>query len=85
MEFIEKPEALFDEVARVLKPNGLFGLTVPKKQPDEVEKEVGILTHELDQMERCMMGFSLLKMEDFQGFQCRNQTIFYRGYLLKRN
>lgn len=33
MEFIQNPQTLFKEVGRILKPEGLFGLTIPKKLP----------------------------------------------------
>lgn len=86
MEFIQNPLSLFQEVERVLKPQGLFALTVPQKLPPEVEKHLGILTHFLPAIEKAFheAGFSILKQETFQGFIYKKKTVHYCGYLLQK-
>ena len=87
MEFIQNPENLFQEVNRVLKQNGLFGLTIPKKLALEQEENLSILTCDLEKIESLFFeaGFSILKKEDFQGFIYNEEVVPYRGYLLRKN
>lgn len=84
MEFIHHPLQLFKEVARVLKPQGFFGLTVPQKLSRELERELGILTTSSLEIENLFheLGFSILKKEEFQGFQYLNRSVHYSGYLV---
>lgn len=85
MEFIKEPVNLFREVARVLKPGALFGLTIPKKLAPELEAELGIITYDPAKFENEMLPlyFTILKKEDFQGFIYKSTTVPYRGYLLQ--
>lgn len=85
MEFIQNPPKLFKEVARVLTCKGLFGLTLPKKLPQLVETELGILTFKPSSIEKTLLhtGFQILKTQDFQGFISKGTTVSYRGYLLE--
>lgn len=84
MEFIQNPKALFEEVARVLKPKGLFGFTVPEKLSLEEEKKVEILTHYPEEIERLAQeeGFTVVIKEQFPGFICKGIEVRYTGYLL---
>lgn len=84
MEFIQNPKALFREVARVLKSGGLFSFTVPEKLSRGQEKEVEILTHHPEEIERLAAeeGFTVLTKERFPGFVCKGQEVRYTGYLL---
>lgn len=85
MEFIQDPQRLFREVRRVLRPKGLFGMTVPKKLSKDAEQEIGILTFETTLVEKTIgqSGFAILKDRDFQGFISKGRTVDYRGYLLQ--
>lgn len=87
MEFIQNPAAVFAEVSRVLKPKGLFGITVPEKLPKAVEEKVGIRTYQLTDVEKAFAtaGFGVLYSESFQGFVSQGETVPYRGYLLQTN
>lgn len=85
MEFIQKPAALFQEVARVLKEKGLFGITVPKKLSRSLEEKLGILTWNLFEIEPLFKkaGFHILHSESFQGFIHEGEIVPYQGYLLQ--
>jgi ubiquinone/menaquinone biosynthesis C-methylase UbiE len=85
MEFIKKPQTLFHEIARILKSKSLFGLTVPKKLPEDLEAELGIRTYDPYVLEKQIAkeGFEIIRKEDFQGFIYKSRTISYRGYLFQ--
>lgn len=85
MEFIQNPEGFLKEVFRILKPNHYFALTIPVKLPAEKEEKLEILTFEPNAIEALFKktGFILLHQEIFQGFIYLDETIQYKGYLLK--
>lgn len=87
MEFIQHPQALFKEIARILKPEGIFGLTIPKKLPSVTEKELEILSYYPVDIEKMLQleGFQIKKKEDFQGFIYKEVIISYVGYLVKKS
>eukprot|EP00455_Lapot_gusevi_P002140 TRINITY_DN1082_c0_g1_i1.p1 TRINITY_DN1082_c0_g1~~TRINITY_DN1082_c0_g1_i1.p1 ORF type:complete len:254 (-),score=50.76 TRINITY_DN1082_c0_g1_i1:314-1075(-) len=83
MEFIEKPEALFCRIASVLKPNGLFALTVP--QPND-DPRVDVFTHSEARVRQwaTTAGFDVLHSQEFQGWIASSgYEIRYAGYLLQ--
>jgi ubiquinone/menaquinone biosynthesis C-methylase UbiE len=84
MEFIKKPQALFNEVARVLKKGGLLGVTIPQKMPVESEKKLEICTFEAREIEEAFKkcGFELLKKEELPGFLSCGESVLYNGYLV---
>jgi ubiquinone/menaquinone biosynthesis C-methylase UbiE len=86
MEFIQDPAKLFSEVYRVLKTDGLFGITIPKKLSKNLEETLQIFTYTQDEIE-CVFkksNFSVKTSETFQGFISEGITIEYMGYLLKK-
>lgn len=84
MEFIQDPHRLFLEIKRVLKENGWFGITIPKKLPKKLEKKLEILTYPKKTIETLFRdsGFHIEKQEEFQGFIYLEETVTYFGYLL---
>lgn len=84
MEFIENPLGVFHEIARLLKPGALFGITVPKRLPPEIEAKLDIITYDLFKIESlfAQAGFLIRYTEEFQGFIYQDEIIQYQGYLL---
>ena len=88
-ELINRPLAVFKEVYRKLKPNGIFALTVVKKLKREskmpiysyTKKEIGSLFRE--------SNFKIIDSKEFLGWRNKlsnyNEPIYYRAYLLKKN
>lgn len=86
MEFIQSPCRLFNEVHRVLKNGGLFGLTVPLKLSFEQERQVGVYSFHPAEIEAlfAQSSFSVERKEALQGFVAEGVTVRYSGYLLKK-
>lgn len=84
MEFIQDPAKLFAEAFRCLKNGGVFGLTIPEKLTPAEEKQLGIKTYRLEDIEQIFAdaGFSLIEQESFQGFISNGIKVTYTGYLL---
>jgi SAM-dependent methyltransferase len=85
MEFIVHPKVLFQEVRRVLKDKGLFGLTVPMKLSQEKEKKLNIFSYTKNYIETLFQvcGFSVVLEEEIPGFISEGEMVSYYAYILK--
>jgi SAM-dependent methyltransferase len=85
MEFIHRPLALFAEVRRALKKEGLFGLTIPQKLSPSQEKQLDIFTYEEKASQQLFAeaGFRVVYREEFPGFTSAGIEVRYDGYLLE--
>jgi SAM-dependent methyltransferase len=86
MEFIQNPAKLYSEIYRVLKKDGLFGITIPKKLSKTIEDKLQIFTYSSDEIENIFKksNFHVKKTEQFQGFISHGSLIEYFGYLLEK-
>ena len=84
MEFIQNPSGLFSEIARLINPDGLFGLTIPHKLTPAQEAIVGIHSYTSEEVEPFFAEarFVVIKQEQFPGFLCKGEEVTYTGYLL---
>lgn len=87
LEFLRHPLSLFQEVHRILKEKASFGLSVPHKLPVEKERKLEIVTHAQEAIERLFnkAGFTIAHQQTFQGWQAKEETVTYQGYLLTKN
>ncbi|MEI6242098.1 MAG: class I SAM-dependent methyltransferase [Chlamydiota bacterium] len=85
MEFVMHPKVLFREVKRILKSKGLFGLTVPVKLPQDVEKKLHIFSYAKRDIETIfnICGFSIIFEEEIPGFISEGETVKYYAYILQ--
>jgi len=86
MEFIQDPLALFKEVNRVLKDNGVFAITIPKKFPEE--SKIPFESYSKEEIEPVFKkaGFRIVSCEEFFGYRKwgSGEEIFYYGYVLRK-
>ena len=80
-EFILYPVALLQQVKRKLKPNGVFGLTIPLHNPP-VHK-YGVQTFNPKKVLALVkaQGFRILKQKQFHGWQVDRWCIKYLGIM----
>lgn len=85
MEFIQRPYALFREIRRILRDGGLLACTIPETLPASVETAIGIRTYSSSVIEALFahIGFSIERLERFQGFISEGHHVPYVGYLLR--
>ena len=83
MEFVHDPPAFLKQVAQAMANGGLLGLAVPHKQSFAIEKHFGIVTHELEPMEKvlCDLGLTQEWADDFNGYILEEGKVevMYRG------
>ena len=88
MEFIEDPPPFLRQVVGALAKGGVLGLAVPHKQPFQLERRFGILTHPFEPMEEALRGCGLALewQEDFMGYNLDEgkMPVQYRGFLWTR-
>ena len=86
MEFIQAPLELFLEVRRVLKTEGLFAVTIPKKFAEG--SKIPFKNYSKEEIEPTFekAGFKIVSFEEFFGYQKWDSTeeIIYYGYVLRK-
>ncbi len=84
MEFIHAPERFLREVRRVLKPGGVFALTVPRDRP--AQSRLPVRNYRQSEAEALLVatGFEMLSCERFLGYELDGEKIHYWGCLVKR-
>ncbi len=87
MEFIQDSLALFKEVNRVLKADGVFAITVPKTFAEGINFPFKNYSKEEIEPVFKKAGFRIIRCEDFFGFKKWGSTeeIYYYGYVLRKN
>ena len=87
MEFIQDPLALFKEVNRVLKAEGVFAITVPQKFPEG--SKIPFKSYSKKEIEPVfkMAGFRIISCEEFFGYRKwgSGEEINYYGYVLRKS
>jgi SAM-dependent methyltransferase len=80
-EFILHPIALLQQVKRKLKPNGVFGFTIPLHNPPA--HKYGVQTFDPNTMLALVktQGFRILKQKQFNGWKIDRLCIKYLGVL----
>lgn len=71
LEFIRDPEQLFRRVHTKLKPNGVFGLTIPNKIAAKYERTFGIKTYSTEAVEAELKaaGFAIEERKEILGYK----------------
>ena len=87
MEFIQDPLALFKEVNRVLKADGVFAITIPKKFPEE--SKIPFNSYSKKEIEPVFKkaGFQIIRCDEFFGYRKwgSGEKIYYYGYVLRKS
>ncbi len=87
MEFIQDPLALFKEVNRVLKAEGVFAVTIPQKFPKG--SKIPFDSYSKEEIEPVFkkVGFRIIRCDEFFGYKKwgSGEEIHYYGYVLRKS